>query len=139
MRSSRRSLNRRHVDGGEDEPLAELRRRCTAGAFAGCGAYLAVITTTVVRPTALTLKQIIGLEFGLGIMAMACSVVSIVAWILTQNTEYALRIWATAVRSQSLGALPPPADPAVPEPRGGDPIPIGYGHEVRAQRNRQAV
>ena len=139
MRAFRESRDQSRHDGGEEEPetLARLRRRCRAGFFTGGGAYLSVLAVTVVHPTALTLKQIVGLEFGLGIMAMACAIVSIVTWILTQNTEHAMRIWATAIRAQNL-RTPPPADLIIPEPRDGGPIPIGYGHEVRAQRNRHA-
>ena len=137
MRSFHLPRRRQRSNENEADPLGALRRRCIVGFVAGGGTYLTVIATTVVRPTALTLKQIIGLEFGLGIGTMACAVVSIVAWVLTQNTEHALQIWSTATRSRSLEV--PPVQPIVPEARNGDAIPIGYGREVRAQRNRKAI
>lgn len=145
-RRTRRTLRRRSrtpcgAESNESEgvQLEDLRARCRVGFITGSAAYLAVLTITVVRPNLLTLKQIVALEFGLGIGTTGCAVVAIFAWMLMHNTEQALRIWTAASRSRSLEAQPATADPTIPDRRGGEAIPISYAREVRAQRHRQAI
>lgn len=64
----------------EEDPLGALRRRCKAGAFAASTAYLAVLTTAVVRPTAMHDPVADGLLFGFGTTAALCTLGAVLAW-----------------------------------------------------------
>ena len=69
MRPSSRRRRRAAKQTETPEPLARLRRRCTGGAVVAGAAYLAVLTTSTLRPTALRGSVAIGLLFafcGLG-------------------------------------------------------------------------
>lgn len=78
-------LRKRYSEtGSEPEPLAKLRRRCTGGAIGASSAYLAVLTTTVVRPSAMSDPVTIGLLVGFGTPAALCGLGAILAWAVLQ-------------------------------------------------------
>lgn len=145
MRSFGLSRKQPQDDSGEEsEPLAKLRRRCAIGWRVTGSAYLAVIVVTVAHPSALTLKQIISLEFGLGIIGMGCVFTAIFVRLLTHNAAYALSLWAMADGARSSGTargvvpaplIPPTRSPAPPQ---FSPIPIERGRQVRQQRAHRA-
>jgi hypothetical protein len=127
------------VTNPEANPLAHLRTRCAVGAGSGGSAYMAVLITTVVHPSALTLKQIIGLEFGLGIMATLCAVVAIVLWLLTQNTEIVLSVFKAASAASAANAALE-SELATTTGARATAIPIQRGQEIRRhRRDRHAV
>lgn len=140
MRSFRPSRKRAAGEHREEpEPLGKLRRRCTGGAIGASGAYIAVIATTVVRPSALSLSQIMGLEFGLFGLTLLCALVALTIWALTENTAFALSVFKAAGTAATANAvlenelLDPPHTST-------SPIPIQRGQEIRHhRRDRHAV
>lgn len=133
MRSSRRSLNRRRDNGGEDEPLAGLRRRCMAGVGVSAAAYLAVPIFTVTHPKALALNQTICLEVAIGILGLLFAIVAIVIWLLTESTAFVLAVSkAVSAASTANAAL----ETELLGEAGPDetPIPIQRGREIRQHR-----
>lgn len=126
--------------GGEESgPLGRLRQRCAIGAFGVGGVYLAVPVTTVLRPSTLTLAQTVALEVGLGMIALACTVVAVVLWALTENTSIALSAFkagsAAAAANAALESRLLDASDSYPTP-----IPIQRGQEIRRHRgDRHAV
>jgi hypothetical protein len=96
------------------------------------------------RPSALSLKQIVCLELGLGTMATLCALVAVVLWVLTQNAAYAMSLWDMANNAKTPGFAAGGDMPAVVAP-GGLPgaegvsaIPIEHGRQVRQQRAHRA-
>lgn len=79
----------------EAAPLADLQRRCATGAIASSIGYLAVLTTTAVRPTALNAPATIGLLVAFGTPAALCALGAILVW---AETQYAERAEASARR-----------------------------------------
>lgn len=80
MRSFRPSRKRAAGEHREEsEPLGKLQKRCTGGAIGASSAYLAVLTTTVVRPSAMSDPVTIGLLIGFGTMAGLCAVGAVLA------------------------------------------------------------
>lgn len=140
MRSFRPSRKRAAGEHREEpEPLGKLRRRCTGGAIGASCAYLAVIATTVVRPSALSLGQIMSLEFGLFGLALLCALVALVIWALTENTAFALSVFRAA--STALAAKSALEAELLDTPHTStSPIPIQRGQEIRRhRRDRHAV
>lgn len=82
LRLSRKQLRGEH--GEEPEPLGKLRRRCIGGAIGASSAYLAVITTTVVRPSAMSDPLTIGLLIGFGTPAALCGLGAVLTWAVLQ-------------------------------------------------------
>lgn len=80
-------LSRKQLDGDsgeESEPLGKLRRRCTGGAIGASSAYLAVLITTAVRPSAMSDPATIGLLIGFGTVAALCGLGSVLTWAVLQ-------------------------------------------------------
>lgn len=123
----------------EESPLGHLRRRCAGGAIAAWSAYLAVIASTAAIPEALTLKQTIALEFGVGFLGVLLTLVAIVLRILTENTSFVLSVFkAASAASTANAALEAELlDGDVPKSAA---VPIQRGHEIRQHRaGRHAV
>lgn len=76
-----RTRYRRQPRAMESEaPLSHLRRRCANSAVAASVGYLAVLTTTAVRPTAMSDPVAIGLLIGTGTVAGLCALGAVLAW-----------------------------------------------------------
>jgi hypothetical protein len=132
-----RTRYRRQPKATESEtPLSHLRRRYANSAAATLIGYLAVIATTVVRPSALTLKQVISLEFGLGILAALLTLVTVVLWVLTENTSIVLSVFkAASAASAANAALESELSGAAGART--SPIPIQRGQEIRQRHGHR--
>ena len=145
MRTHR--LSRKQIDGSSEEdpePLGKLRRRCTAGAFTAAFVYMAAFITDIARRTNSDNMVVSGVEMAAVGLGALCGFIATVAWLLTENTKYALAIWKASSRAQRL------LDAAVLEYQEVDmadtveiplkTIPINHGREIRRRRDsRRAV
>jgi len=134
---------RRSRTAESESPLSHLRRRFVRAACITGGGYLAVIATDVVFPSALTLKETMGLEFSIGFLGVLLTLVAIGLWFLTQNTTYTLSLLDMIDAANDAGDAAKSRTPATfPIPRQGSaaatPIPIERGHQVRQQRAHRA-
>ena len=125
---------RRRSRAAESEsPLSHLRRRFVRAACITGGSYLAVIAIDVVFPSALTLKETMGLEFSIGFLGALLTLVAIVLWVLTEHTAFLLSVFkaASAASTANTALESELCDRPAPE---GVPVPIQRGHEIRRHR-----
>lgn len=139
QRSSRRqSRAARKADATESEanPLAHLRRRCVVGASISFAAYLAVMASPVLWPSALGLMQTISLEVGIGIVALLFTLVAIAIWLLTESTTVVLSVSKAASAALAANAA---LESELFDNAGTEesPIPIQRGQEIRRHRRDQ--
>lgn len=89
--SARRTRPARRARTTESEaaPLADLHRRCAAGAVASSIGYLAVLTTTAVRPTALNTPATVGLLVAFGTPAALCALGAVLTWAVARLPQVA--------------------------------------------------
>ena len=83
-RRRERAARKQHTTESEAAPLAHLQRRYAAGAIGTGTAYLAVLTTTVVRPNAIQDPVAIGLLVGFGTVAGLCTLGAILTWMMSR-------------------------------------------------------
>lgn len=123
----------------ETNPLGHLRRRCVVGASISFAAYLAVVASPVLWPSALGLMQTISLEVGIGILALLFALVAIVIWLLTESTTVVLSVSKAVSAALAANAA---LESELLDSTGTEetPIPIQRGQEIRRhRRDRHAV
>lgn len=75
-----RPARRTRTTKSEGAPLADLQRRCAAGAVASSIGYLGILTATAVRPTALNTPATVGLLVAFGTPAALCALGAVLTW-----------------------------------------------------------
>jgi len=132
-RGRRRS---RATESESETPLSHLRRRFVRAACITGSSYLAVIAIDVVFPSALTLKETMGLEFSIGFLGALLTLVAIVLWVLTEHTAFLLSVFKAASTASAANAaleseLAGAAGAHTP------PIPIQRGQEIRQRHGHR--
>lgn len=132
---------------GHHAPLSRLRRRFAVGAWAAAVVFVTVFVADLLRGSPGINVAAVGVEVCAAAVGVACFLVAMLTWIITEHVAYLASLWNLIENMRSVGAPgsglrvvgaegQQPASAGVQKP----PIPIQRGHEMRQQRRgRHAV